>query len=395
MPNPLPREADSNNRALRHRQTLDKLDRTIAYMKQQYRSAITREQLAELAGLHPDHYSRIFRKYKGVSPMDYLAQLRIEQAKTLLRLTELPVVEVGQRVGYADPYHFSRRFKQLTGISPAGYVRQQPSRVVALDGLGHCLALGVSPCAADHTAVGGFVAPLADLPPDIGSALCPRTDLERLMALQPTLVLTGSAVIEQELADSLPALRLDAYQDPIYEQLPAVAARLDRREQAAAWIAGYEARRAELRAKVHSVTSGSRVAILRIRGELMQMYGMLNMGYALYRSLQLPPPERIAVQSLCNEHFHSSVITIEELPFYAAEHLFVVVQPDAAAAACWQALTASRPWRDYPAVQAGHVYKVDVADWLSNDPLSLLGQMEEAATLLAAEAHHIYPSREQ
>ncbi|GBF77167.1 hypothetical protein PA598K_05701 [Paenibacillus sp. 598K] len=216
------------------------------------------------------------------------------------------------------------------------------------------------------------------------------------MALQPTLVLTGSAVIEQELVDSVPALRLDAYQDPIYEQLPAVAARLDRREQAAAWIAGYEARRAELRAKVHDATGGSRVAILRIRGELMQMYGMLNMGYALYRSLQLPPPDRIAVQSLCNEHFHSSVITVEELPFYAAEHLFVVVQPDAAAAACWQALTTSQPWCDYPAVQAGHVYKVDVADWLSNDPLSLLGQMEEAAALLAAESeHHIYPSREQ
>ncbi|GBF77166.1 hypothetical protein PA598K_05700 [Paenibacillus sp. 598K] len=175
MLNPLPREADSNNRAPRQPQTLDKLDRTIAYMKQQYRSTITREQLAELAGLHPDHYSRIFRKYKGVSPMDYLAHLRIEQAKTLLRQTELSVVEVGQRVGYADPYHFSRRFKQLTGISPAGYVRQQPSRVVALDGLGHCLALGVSPCAADHAAVGGFVAPQTFR--QISAALC---------ALEPT-----------------------------------------------------------------------------------------------------------------------------------------------------------------------------------------------------------------
>ncbi|WP_020617872.1 helix-turn-helix domain-containing protein [Paenibacillus daejeonensis] len=368
-----------------------KLDRTIAYMEQEYRSVITREQLAELAGLNPAHYSRIFRKYKGNSPMDYLARLRMDQAKTLLLQTDLPITEIGQRVGYTDPYHFSRRFKQVIGVSPAGYAKEYQPRVIALDGLGHCLALGVKPLAADIAHAGGFVDLDGTDIQDIGNSLRPRVDLGALAALQPATVLTANSELAQQLEGEV--VRIDVYQDPIYEQLPMVAQALGRSVEAKAWTAQYEAECAYVRTRLFGAVGGGRVAILRVREELMQMYGMLNMGYPLYHSLQLAPPDKIAMQCLCNTHFHSSVITVDELPFYEAEHLFVVIQPDAGARTRWQAMIESERWQSFPAVRMGKVYPVDVHNWLPNDPLSIVRQMQEAAAWLTGErTRHNYPS---
>lgn len=48
----------------------------------------------------------------------YMHQLKIQQAKHLLLHTAQSVQEIGQSVGYADPFYFSRIFKRVEGISP-------------------------------------------------------------------------------------------------------------------------------------------------------------------------------------------------------------------------------------------------------------------------------------
>jgi AraC-like DNA-binding protein/ABC-type Fe3+-citrate transport system substrate-binding protein len=376
------------------RDARSKIDKTVAYMEAQYGRAISREQLAAVAGLNPEHYSRIFRKYVGTSPMDYLANLRVEKAKELLQHTKHSVVEIGQMVGYMDPYHFSRRFKQLTGRSPAHFIREASPRVMALDGWGHCQALGIEPAAADFARAGGYVSRFASsYIENIREATHPRIDVARLRSLQPDLIMTASRDLEQQLSGVAPVIGIDVLQDPIYGQLPAVARALDRMQEAEAWIAQYENQCAQWRCKLSGIIGGGRVAVLRVREQLLQIYGMINMGYPLYRSLQLAPPERILMQAACNEHYHSSVITVDELPFYEAEHLFVVLQPDRGAYERWRSIIGTRSWREFPAVRKGNVHRLDVANWLSNDPISIMSQMQEAAALLAqGGAHHNYPS---
>jgi len=76
---------------------------------------------AEKAGISPVRLSAELRANMGMTPMDYLTMLRMEEAKKQLRLTDLPVSAVCESSGYADPSAFTRRFKQYTGVTPLAY----------------------------------------------------------------------------------------------------------------------------------------------------------------------------------------------------------------------------------------------------------------------------------
>jgi AraC-like DNA-binding protein len=79
------------------------------------------EELADLAALDPDYLGRLFRRHLGVSPMAYLARVRVERAAHLLTHTDEPVARIGTLVGWSDPTYFARRFRQLTGLTPTRY----------------------------------------------------------------------------------------------------------------------------------------------------------------------------------------------------------------------------------------------------------------------------------
>ncbi len=79
------------------------------------------EEIASAAHLSPFHFARLFKKLTGATPHAYLASLRAARAQTLLAETDLPVTEVGARVGYMSSSHFARAFRQATGLSPRAY----------------------------------------------------------------------------------------------------------------------------------------------------------------------------------------------------------------------------------------------------------------------------------
>ena len=70
------------------------------------------------------YLTRTFRRDLGIAPWEYLTRYRIEQAKALLRVTNLTVTEIAHRVGYNDSAYFSRVFHQETGRSPVTFRRQ-------------------------------------------------------------------------------------------------------------------------------------------------------------------------------------------------------------------------------------------------------------------------------
>ena len=57
----------------------------------------------------------------GISPLDYVTQLRMAEACRRLMSSDETVAEVAKAVGYADPYYFSRLFRRRIGIPPGAY----------------------------------------------------------------------------------------------------------------------------------------------------------------------------------------------------------------------------------------------------------------------------------
>ncbi|HYJ44977.1 MAG TPA: AraC family transcriptional regulator, partial [Pyrinomonadaceae bacterium] len=83
------------------------------------------DRLAAQAGLSKFHFQRLFKAATGVAPSRYHMDLRINEARRLLRETRMSVVDVGLEVGYANPSHFARLFRRETGLSPSDYRRQR------------------------------------------------------------------------------------------------------------------------------------------------------------------------------------------------------------------------------------------------------------------------------
>ena len=95
-------------------------------------SDFTLSRAAELAGITPARLTGEFKTKMGMTPMDYLTMLRMEEAKRLLRQTDLSVSDVCRQSGYADASSFTRRFKQYANVTPLQY--RQSARADAAGG---------------------------------------------------------------------------------------------------------------------------------------------------------------------------------------------------------------------------------------------------------------------
>ena len=94
------------------------IDQLIAQLNKRYMEAWDIRSMARFCHLSADHFSHQFKKAAGTAPIQFLTNLRMEQAKELLLTESLSVSEVAELVGYKDPLYFSRVFKKATGTSP-------------------------------------------------------------------------------------------------------------------------------------------------------------------------------------------------------------------------------------------------------------------------------------
>lgn len=97
------------------------LSASLHYLAAAYASEIRIPTLAAMEHLSTPRYNAKFKALMGVSPTRYLLQLRMGEARDLLRNTDFSVKEIAAMCGYRDPYFFSRIFKEYTGCSPRAY----------------------------------------------------------------------------------------------------------------------------------------------------------------------------------------------------------------------------------------------------------------------------------
>lgn len=82
---------------------------------------ITVRSVAAEVGLSPTYFSRLFYQRLGIQPVKYISEVKIAQAKRMLRETAMPVSAISAALHYEDPLYFSRQFSKLTGMSPTHF----------------------------------------------------------------------------------------------------------------------------------------------------------------------------------------------------------------------------------------------------------------------------------
>lgn len=104
----------------------------VRWLTVQYAQPVSIGQLAKSLGYHRTHLSKLFKKYIGMSPMQFLMKVRMDQAKSLLR-TGLTIEQVASSVGFADPLYFSKQFRKTFGESPSEYRKRKRASDQAFD----------------------------------------------------------------------------------------------------------------------------------------------------------------------------------------------------------------------------------------------------------------------
>jgi len=105
--------------SLKHLKKLERLNTVRQYIEQHYTEAITNRTLAERIHLSEDRFNHLFKECMGVSPLQYMNEVRLDKAMHLLKSGRCSVTEVAAMVGFEDYNYFGRIFRRKFGITPS------------------------------------------------------------------------------------------------------------------------------------------------------------------------------------------------------------------------------------------------------------------------------------
>lgn len=282
----------------------------------------------------------------GKKPTDYLAELRVRQAKRLLSSSTETLREISRQVGFKDEYYFNRRFHQLTGHPPREYAnmlrrtRQRTitdslgrqislpdaaMRIVATgtNTLGELLTIGIRPVGAGITTMKSQVIYRNKLQhmPDIGLQGSP----EQVSLLKPDLILLGN-YSEQQLPqlDAIAPTIVYREATSTFERLRYIADLFGRSRAAEKWIDRYEESVRGIRRQLaDDYIAGERATVYLVLGKNIYVMGQTGFAATVYESLGFRPTESV-YQLIINGRpwIH---INVDKISQYAGDRNFVMV----------------------------------------------------------------------
>jgi AraC family transcriptional regulator len=99
------------------------LRQVLDYIRSHLSQDLSITDLAQVTGMSPYYFLRLFKKSMHVTPRQYIIQIRIDRAKELLRSRELSIAEIALQCGFTNQSHFTNVFRQITDTTPNIYRR--------------------------------------------------------------------------------------------------------------------------------------------------------------------------------------------------------------------------------------------------------------------------------
>ena len=101
------------------------ISKSIEWLEANYSRNISVAEISQYIGLNRKYFSKIFKDEVGMSPQNFLIQLRFDRACELMKNQELSIGQISRSVGYEDQLLFSKVFKKFKGQSPISYRKNQ------------------------------------------------------------------------------------------------------------------------------------------------------------------------------------------------------------------------------------------------------------------------------
>ncbi|EKE73738.1 AraC family transcriptional regulator [Gallaecimonas xiamenensis] len=105
------------------------ITQVMGWLKNHFNEAISIETLADMAHMSTSSFRHHFKAVSGMSPLQYLKQLRLQEARQLMLNDELDVSSAGFRVGYESASQFSREYARLFGAPPLRDIKELREQV--------------------------------------------------------------------------------------------------------------------------------------------------------------------------------------------------------------------------------------------------------------------------
>lgn len=112
------------NQAFANTYVVDKINQARILMKECCEKRLSPEEIAARLGLGYSWFRRMFRRYTGVSPAQYMMQQKVLRAKELLSSTQMNVSEIAYRLDFENAGQFSTLFRTRTGMTPTQFRRR-------------------------------------------------------------------------------------------------------------------------------------------------------------------------------------------------------------------------------------------------------------------------------
>jgi len=106
-----------------------RINQSVSFIHKNYSKNITITELSNMAGITVNYYSNVFKELIGVSPMQYIINFRLQKAKELMCYSNLNIRQIASLVGFDDQLYFSRLFKKYENLSPLDFIKNRRTRI--------------------------------------------------------------------------------------------------------------------------------------------------------------------------------------------------------------------------------------------------------------------------
>ena len=203
------------------------------------------------------------------------------------------------------------------------------------------------------------------------------------MELNPDLIISANSDPEvfEKLSKIAPTVILpyETYRS-VHEEVEGLGAILGKEVEAKEWLADFDKKIEELRAKVNGVIDeGETFSIFGAFGKTFYLYGdgIYRGGLAIYKELQLTPPATI--QKLIDANVTYKEVSLEVLNDYAGDYIFFDESNGA------EMDKRDKVWTSIEAVKQDRVFYLDAKRFWPFDPIAVLAQAEEVADMIVSQ----------